>query len=375
MERPPWLDDETELLALLNGLLDKLDRKPAEEWKQLPAIRLTPGRFKKLFRNDEASDQSWLLLTALKQNGLIRIQPDPKRNSFDPLYQSARVALPPEAEETLREWLARPKKIPYRQQWRQAVEQYADRFPGDSDSLREWPLQIEGRSALELVERFTRIGEEGVAPLTLRQLGARCFWGLSKVLDNRMEQLQQLYPDLEPTPRRLLINLHLPSRIEGVLFIENLDSYLNLLENSPAYTEGLVFIYCAGFRGSAQRIRTQEAVSLHYQGDHNDEGRAALESWWFEKEAINHPCYFWGDLDYAGMSILKSLRQRFPELQAWQPGYQPMLEQLESGHSPEAAGKQQQIDPGKTGCAYADEVLLPAMRGSGLFVDQEVVVL
>ncbi len=100
MERPPWLDDETELLTLLNELLNKLDRKPAEEWKQLPAIRLIPGRFKKLFRNDEASDQSWLLLTTLQQKGLIRIQPDPKRNSFDPLYQSARVALPPEAEET-----------------------------------------------------------------------------------------------------------------------------------------------------------------------------------------------------------------------------------------------------------------------------------
>ncbi len=30
-------------------------------------------------------------------------------------------------------------------------------------------------------------------------------------------------------------------------------------------------------------------------------------------------------------------------------------------------------DPGQTGCAFADRILLPAMRSSGRFVDQEAV--
>ncbi|MBT4075489.1 MAG: hypothetical protein HOE78_02800, partial [Gammaproteobacteria bacterium] len=29
------------------------------------------------------------------------------------------------------------------------------------------------------------------------------------------------------------------------------------------------------------------------------------------------PVWFWGDLDYSGMAILKVLRQRFENVQAW----------------------------------------------------------
>lgn len=38
---------------------------------------------------------------------------------------------------------------------------------------------------------------------------------------------------------------------------------------------------------------------------------------------------------------------------------------------PEAANKERQADPETTGCAYADEVLLTALRSVGRFVDQE----
>ena len=85
------------------------------------------------------------------------------------------------------------------------------------------------------------------------------------------------------------------------------------------------------------------------------------------------PVYFWGDLDFAGMSILKGLRLSLPTLRAWEPGYQPLLELLESGggHSVEQAAKQGQSDPGTSGCSYADQVLLPALRTHRRFVDQE----
>ncbi len=42
------------------------------------------------------------------------------------------------------------------------------------------------------------------------------------------------------------------------------------------------------------------------------------------------------------------------------------------GHYPNMADKTEQKDPGLTGCTYADEKLLPAIRASGRFVDQEM---
>lgn len=85
------------------------------------------------------------------------------------------------------------------------------------------------------------------------------------------------------------------------------------------------------------------------------------------------PVWFWGDLDYSGMQIIKSLRNSFAELEAWQPGYQPMLQALLAGrgHAPDAAGKINQKPLEKTGSAYADQHLLPALAKTEKFLDQE----
>ena len=83
----------------------------------------------------------------------------------------------------------------------------------------------------------------------------------------------------------------------------------------------------------------------------------------------------WGDLDFAGMNILKQLIKRFPQLRAWQPGYEILLEHLTAGNGYHAGTDEQQtqIDPQDTGCEFADHRLLPALRTHGLFVDQEIV--
>jgi len=67
------------------------------------------------------------------------------------------------------------------------------------------------------------------------------------------------------------------------------------------------------------------------------------------------------------MQILKSLRARFGNVTAWQPGYSPMLAVLraEGGYSPFERQRRGQSDPVSTGCAYADEMLLPAIREKG----------
>ena len=100
-------------------------------------------------------------------------------------------------------------------------------------------------------------------------------------------------------------------------------------------------------------------------------GLEAVGAWLFGKSDL--PVRFFGDLDFAGMQILGSLREVFAQAEAWRPGYAKLATVLSAGdgHTPEAAGKGRQGDPGITGCAYADGVLLPLMRQSGRFVDQE----
>ena len=373
-KRPPWLDDVPELLALLGSFLDKLDRRPAQDWKQPPSITLEAKAFPALFRLDETSDRVWQLFKALEADGVWAIHPDRHRGRFDAEFKGARVRLRLEAEALLRDWLGRPRQEPYAQQWQRAVDRLAHCFPGDLASLRKRPIPSPGRTADELVAAFAAVGELATQGLSLRQLSARCFWGNSKLLDSRQDLLQAVYPDLYITPRRLLVNIYLPPRFAGVLFIENLDSYLDALEQRRLTDDaGLILVYSAGFRSSAERVRQPDQVCIHYCGDATPEQRQRLNDWWFGEVEDFLPCHFWGDLDYAGIASLKALRLRFPGMQAWQPGYAPLLKRLSDGHRAEQVGKQAQVDPGESGCLYTDLHLLPAIRKHGRFVDQEVV--
>jgi len=373
-EKPPWLDDQPELKALLGRFLDKLDRRPATAWKQPPSVTLEAQSFPELFHLDEASDRAWQLIKLLAEEGIWEIKPQRRRNPYDAEFAGARIRLRLEVEPLLREWLNRPRQQPYMQQWQAAVDRSSQRFSGDPLSLKGRPIQVSGHTAEEVVGAFATIGELAASELTLRQLSARCFWGNSKLLDNRQDLLRALYPELHIRPRRLLINIYLPADVKAVLFIENLDSYLDALEQQRLTdTAGLILVYCAGFRGSAERVRQPDQVRIHYIGDASPEQRRRLENWWFGVDEGVLPCHFWGDLDFAGMTILKALRRRFPGIEAWQPGYAPMLARLAEGHRAVDAGKQEQIDPGDTGCRYADRRLLPAIRESGRFLDQELV--
>jgi hypothetical protein len=96
-----------------------------------------------------------------------------------------------------------------------------------------------------------------------------------------------------------------------------------------------------------------------------------VERWLFGPSQL--PVFFFGDLDYAGMQILGSLRTVFPGAAAWRPGYERLADVLMQGggHAPAQAAKELQTDPGNTGCAFADGELLPLIRRHGRFVDQE----
>ncbi len=359
---------------MLGAFLDKLDQKPIDERARIPTIKINRNIAPALHAHDEAADRTWALLRSL-DGELFEISLKRNRQPLDPEYLGASLRFLEASEEICRTWLNRPRQQRYQEEWKAAIDAHAEDFADGGTSLRARPMRIPGKDAQAVVAAFARIGMLSSGTLTLRQLSARVFWGHSKVLDSKEDLLCQLFPRLVLAPRPLLVQVYLPRSCKGVLFIENQDTYMQALAGRPAASAGLALVYSAGFKGAAERIRTRAGVSLHYQSTSNREVQALFESWWLDASPTDWPAWFWGDLDFSGMTILKALRSRFGDVHAWQPGYAPMLELLraDEGHEPDIADKTEQSDPGTTGCEYADRVLLPQMRRSGRFIDQEAV--
>lgn len=220
--------------------------------------------------------------------------------------------------------------------------------------------------------------------LYLRELSARHFRGHSKVLDTREELLRLLGAaegQFLEVPIQLLVSLppahgDLPPFTE-VIFIENLVSFERMAQaRHPGWAQAAL-AYASGFKGAAKRLRTRQGSSLYWRDGSAPEVTDAFGRWLYgdvETGAASTQVRFYGDLDFSGMHILSQLRQSFPDCQAWQPGYTALLNQLggPASHAPSAAAKEGQTDPGLTGCKFADDSLLPALRQSGRCVDQEL---
>ena len=219
------------------------------------------------------------------------------------------------------------------------------------------------------------------AAMPLREASARVFHGRSKVLDTRDELLRLLgatHGQFWEAPIQLLIDV--PVFFDEALFIENLVTFERMADARAPEWQHSLLIYAAGFKGSARRLRHRGGCRVYLRtamtgtlsvDPPSVRGLAVVSDWLFDRADL--PVRFFGDLDYAGMQILASLREVFPDAMAWQPGYADLLTVLASGggHVPESANKERQADPETTGCAYTDEVLLTALRSAGRFVDQE----
>jgi len=253
------------------------------------------------------------------------------------------------------------------------------------DYLARNPLAaLEGLSmdeATHSLEALLALCASG-AELPLREASARVFQGRSKVLDNREELLRLLGAaagQFQDSPIQLLVDI--PDAFEEAIFVENLVTFERMADaRRPAWRDSLL-IYAAGFKGSARRLRSRHGCRLYVRASTVSEvrlspaveeaGLQAVEGWLFGAHEL--PVRFFGDLDFSGMRILSSLREVFAGAQAWAPGYGPLVDALErgGGHAPGLAAKELQTDPGQTGCAYADQMLLPPTRRLGRFIDQE----
>lgn len=375
--RPPYIDEEIFLQHMLHALLDQADQGLS------PALRIGEKKTPELFDFDnEDPIYLWTLIKQLKNEyGLLNITLS-RTAKHQQEYAGAQIGLNLDKQALLRDWLMRPVFDSQLYNWNNSVYKHADKFEDLGHSLLDNPVAVEGLTAEAIVEGFACVALELVEPMTLRQLSARCFWGDSKFLDHHQHEnmLKELYPSLMSLvqPRPLLMHIALAeTKPDQILLIENQDSFLYLaqMRDQLPMISHAALVYCAGFRGTANRIRQREAMVFSHIAAVSEESAAYFSGCWFADSEVELPTYFWGDLDYSGMAILQALAHSFPTVQAWQPGYRYLLARLQAdfGHGALSTDKTAQRDPGYTGCEFTDTELLPALREGKQFIDQECV--
>ncbi len=257
------------------------------------------------------------------------------------------------------------------QTWSQVVED-SSLESGLKEALIAKPIEIRTKSYQEIVQNIVMRRDFIQKGMTNRQISAILFWGLSKELDSRKD----IVHILEGNSPEVMLNVCSASHdFSEILFIENYDTYVDYI--SKKKLKDTLIVYSAGFSTSALRIREKDGCSLHYsnQDKLDMSSRHRFESWLYKESQEPINISFFGDFDFAGVSILSALRKIFPSITMHKKAYDSMLEEVTNGnaHSPEMASKEHQKDPHKINDSYCDDVLLPAMREHG-FYDQEGVV-
>ncbi|RJF92818.1 hypothetical protein D3871_28140 [Noviherbaspirillum saxi] len=307
--------------------------------------------------------------------GWLTARHDRSRHGEAPYQLKPRIDI--RLPEQIRSACNRPQRVKSPAEiWREAVAAHLESPESVKEKVSRYCIDIPGRSAEEIVRQLNLLPTLKDQPLLLREVSARLFWRLSKVLAKRQEMVQAILGlDECPFPEMpVLLNVWLPQEgFNEVLFIENITTFERATQERDGRFKNVALVFSSGYKSSAMRMRTSGGASLYFaqHGTMNTADTARFHNWLMG--AVNLPIYFWGDMDYAGMDILRSLRLPFPDAQAWKPGYEPMAQALQAGHghTPEEAGKAGQNSVETTGCEYADTMLLPVLRASGRFIDQE----
>lgn len=371
---PPAYLHEPFVLTLLNTLLTNIDKERVRPLnvnsKTLPAL---------FDYSSENTEYYWSLIVDLADEyAIFSIHMARPRPGVE-VYEKSRLVIKPEGEALLRHWLQRPRETPYAACWKRAGESNAQYFIAGGAALLAKPIRRQGQTAEQVVEGFVQAAKLLLEPITLRSLSAKCFWADSKFLDVREDLVRRLLPnaDMYLITRPLLIHVAMAATTQQVLFVENQDTFLQLLaaQRCSPLCNNMTLVNSAGFRGASSRIRQRGATQFSHVQPYDEGQFLAFQRWWLSEGSTAILCYFWGDLDYSGMAILAALGQSFTSIAAWQPGYRAMLSYHSKGlyHSGEASAKERQRDPGQSHCTYANDVLLPLLRSTEMFVDQEVV--
>ena len=382
MNTPAWVNDNPLIIRLLSSYLDKREREVRL------SIRVNEKNTPELFNFDHDTDALWALIThkLAQEHAMLRVQLKRNNTITAQDYQGAMLYFDTsdKTEDKIRHWLNRPKVRSYFLQWQQALEQSVVE---NSTALID-EIKHAHKTAHCIISGFNHVQKEletlkeNRECISLRCLSARCFWGDSKFLDEKRNLLYAIFPSYSHCieARPIMMSAYIPEQLNAAIFVENFDSFCALSNifmtiDKANVTRHTAIIYSAGFKSSAERIRTLGNSQFVTINTPSSESYQLFNDWWFKTQTQSVNCFFWGDLDYSAMTILRSLRNNFPTIRAWQAGYKLILQYHLGGlgHRLIEAKKQNQRDPISTGCDYADQQLLPLMRESQRFIDQEIV--
>lgn len=376
--KPLWLFTE-DIRELLHLLIDRLDSAEQRGSATSQSIALTEKTWPTLNASpfESRKEELWEHVIEMCRWGWLQVKPASALKSASGYASAPRVTVLNEV--AVREAVNRPERIKSSvERWRNAVDTGLDASDAVKRAVGEFCIDMPDHSMDEVVQQLNKLKSFADHPMLLREVSAQLFWGMSKVLDKRQGLVAGLLSMNEcPFPESpIQLQVYLPvGGYSTVLFIENLITFEQARRAMGKPFAGHALVYASGFKGSAKRLRIADRCSLYYAGTGalDSESKLHFEEWLFGKAALACPVYFWGDLDFSGMRILAAMRSTFPRLTAWVPGYALMLQELLTGrgHSPEAAEKAGQRHIEKTGCPYADDHLIPALKMHGKFVDQE----
>lgn len=377
MTEPLWLK-EPGFQKFLHHVVDKLDAADAQGKNLVRAIKLDAKSFPALFMAEleeererfwghleEAVSWGWFgLKSGRQQFGQARYECNPRVDILD--------------EAAIRQAAKRLERVKSAGElWREAVYSHLNASDAVRELVTRYRVEIPGRSSAEIVRLLNSLVTLADEPLLLREVSARLFWGQSKVLDKRQTLVAAVLGVEECPFAEMPIQLQVflpPVGFDGVLFIENQVTFEQATRDTSGRFSRLALVFASGFKGSAKRLRSPTGASVYFAAHGTVEDLKTGKFLGWLRNGVKLPSWFWGDLDYSGMQILASLRTVFAGLEAWPPGYEPMLRVLVGGggHLPESAGKSQQYGLQGTGCRFADQELLPSIRAIGRFVDQEI---
>ncbi len=370
-EKPSAVEQEDLLRRLLHSFLDMLDKGRTE-----PVIKITANSAPELFYFYHKDTQHlWRLIRELDTRYHVWTVQQARQSHTEESYEHATLRFVPEKEAMVRYWLHRPAQDSYALAWKTQVERNASRFEDGGCALHGYIIRMPEQGADSVIQAFASLGEELREPRSLRELSARCFWGDSLFLIRHRELISALYPikAKHVLARPLLLHVWLPEHFNTMLVVENQDSFLDLVNSRPT---DIALVYGSGLQRAAAPSRDVGKTVFSFLGG-TDAVRERFTRWWHKQEIDSTiKCRFWGDLDYAAMTILKNFREAFPEMDVWKPGYVPLFGRLRHGaFRPRFDRVEQQLDPHETGSEYVDRVLLPAIREARGFVDQEAILL
>lgn len=380
MSAPSYLEHPL-VRAVVAALVDQADRKAYRPNPRAPALCLRDGDVAAWRRAEDASamEFAWKRLLDLQAIECITLKLSKAAvHAGAPWREDHRIILTPRGEVCFRSWLFRPKPEPSAQrEWREAVQSAPDLPDSARAALLLRPLALGRRPAQEVITRLLAASRSLPAGLPRRVASARTFWGHSKILDSR-DDLLEVVGGRAPTWRKhpLQILVHNPSaRPAALLFVENTEAFEAIQNDVVPLPRDWTTLFSSGFKAGTRRLL--EPGGARWFSSLDADAGCSLDMLQVAQRAAAGGCstFFWGDLDYAGMSILRDLRSVLPHTRAWEPGYSRLLARLFAGesHFASESRKVRQQDPGRTGCPYADDTLLPGLRRAQRFVDQEAV--